>query len=163
MPIERAHEEFKRAMRDPLNLATIHRKRRPAPREYGSINRAIVVFTVAAWQAFVEALAMQILDEIRIPAGQDGYARHRDRRADVISACHRFSTPNAEGVQDLLVRVGFDPWPHWTWVWSRTRVCAAEARDMMNAWLRVRHAIAHGDAEVPGRKPCGRRAARPSC
>jgi hypothetical protein len=148
VPIERAHAEFKRAMRDPLNLATIHGERRPRAGHYVSINRAIVVFTVAAWQAFVEALALQILDEISIPPGQPGHAQHRHTQAEVKKACHYFSTPNAEGVRELLLHVGFDPWPHWTWVWSRSRVTPARARDMMNAWLRVRHHIAHGDAEL---------------
>jgi hypothetical protein len=156
MAIADAHAEFKRAMTDPLNLALVHRERRPrrgpsgrAAPHFASLNRGIVVLTVAAWQAYVEALATEILDVISVPPGEPGHRQHLNVRADVTNARHNFSTPNAEGVRDLLMRVGFDPLPHWTWRWSTNDMTPQLAHERMNAWLRVRHAIAHGDPVLP--------------
>jgi hypothetical protein len=57
--IEDAFAEFDRAMVNPRNLVEIHKALNKGPglrvREM-SLNRGIVVLTVAAWQAFLEDL-----------------------------------------------------------------------------------------------------------
>jgi hypothetical protein len=71
-----AEDEFLRALEDPLNLIAVHRAMNRGPgrrvREM-SLNRAVVVLTVAAWQAYLQDLVNEILDKIAIPAGQTGY------------------------------------------------------------------------------------------
>ncbi len=76
------------------------------------------------------------------------------------NAIHRFSTPNAENTQALLIGVGYDPWPDWAWTTRRGQgVTPPEARATLNEWLAVRHAIAHGGPGLPSvavlRKPDG--------
>jgi hypothetical protein len=149
--IEDARSEFERAMRDATNLVESHRALNPGVgrrfREL-SINRAIVVFTVAAWQAYLEDLLAEIVDYLEPPAGDPAVPRFRVIRADTTYAINRFSTPSAEGARDLLIRGGFDPLPHWHWA-GRWPLTIAQTRDRMNQWLRVRHAIAHGDPQLP--------------
>jgi hypothetical protein len=149
--IEDAAAEFDRAMSDPRNLVASHRALNPGVgrrfREM-SINRAVIVLTVAAWQSFVEDLAGEIIDELRPPDGDPGLPRYRVMRADTTFAIHHLSTPNAEKTRDLLLRAGFNPWPHWGWD-GRWPMTSFEVRERMNQWLRVRHAIAHGDPELP--------------
>ena len=55
-----------------------------------------------------------------------------------------FSTPNAENSRNLLLRVGFDPWPVWEVTDGRQKLSAAQTRARLNEWLQVRHALAHG-------------------
>jgi hypothetical protein len=149
--IEDAREEFDRAMQDSRNLVEAHRALNPGRgrrfREL-SINRAIVVLTVAAWQAFVEDLLDEIVMHLQPPPGDLALPHWRIIRAETTQAIDRFSTPNSEGTRDLLLRGGFDPWPFWAWD-GRWPLTSPQARDRMNQWLRVRHAIAHGDAAIP--------------
>jgi hypothetical protein len=54
-------------------------------------------------------------------------------------------TPNAENIRRLFQStVGFDPWPHWTWISHGRNWNAQYTRTRMNEWLRIRHAVAHG-------------------
>jgi hypothetical protein len=149
--IEDARAEFKRAMTDPDNLRASHRALRRGPgrrfREV-SINRAIVVLTVAAWQAYVEDLLDEIVEYLRVSPNDPAFPRFRVILADCRTAIHRFSTPNAEGTRELLMRGGFDPWPSWSWG-GRWSMQGTQVRERMNQWLQVRHAIAHGDADLP--------------
>jgi hypothetical protein len=76
--IQLAENEFVQAMGDSRNLIAIHKDlnqgRGRRIREV-SINRAVVVLTVAAWQAFCQDLVAEILDSIEIERGQDGFER----------------------------------------------------------------------------------------
>lgn len=146
-----AEYEFRRAMDDPNNLIAIHklslgtgRRRREV-----SLNRAVVVLTVAAWQAYLEALVNQILDPMAIPSGAQGHERFRIVKMNATKAAYNFSTPNAKNTRRLLMHLDFDPWPHWAWEERDVRLDTAAVRDRMNAWLLVRHAIAHGHPELP--------------
>jgi hypothetical protein len=149
--IEAAQWEFERAMTDSDNLVAVHRATEGPGRRTRevSINRAIVVLTVAAWQAFVEDLVAEILEEIEVAPGDAGYLSFLTLRADARNAAHNFSTPNAENTRGLLMRLGFDPWSYWTWWEGPVFLTAQQGRERMNQWLKVRHAIAHGDAELP--------------
>jgi hypothetical protein len=144
--------EYERAMVDSRNLIAIHKELNQGPgrrvREV-SINRGVVVLTVAAWQAYVQDLIAEILEEIELPLGAEGYDRYRLIKIDAKRASHHFSTPNAENTRNLLMNVGFDPWPHWTWHAGPVHLTAGRARERLNQWLQVRHAIAHGDDDLP--------------
>lgn len=147
-----AEREFIEAMADSENLIAIHRELNQGPgrrtREM-SLNRAIVVLSVAAWQAYVQDLTAEALRAFDVPAGQHGRAVFLAVRADVKNAAHNFSTPNADNTRNLLLRLGFDPWSAWTWQEGPQHVSANRARERMDQWLRVRHAIAHGHDELP--------------
>jgi hypothetical protein len=142
-----AQDEFEQAMRDPNNLVEIHRELKTGPgrrtREV-ALNRAIVVLSVAAWQAYVQDVAKAALHHIR-PAPGDPQGGYPVLRGQVLSSVHRFATPNAENTRDLLLHVGFDPWPSWVWMQGPAKVTSTQARERLNRWIRVRNAIAHGD------------------
>lgn len=142
-----ARAEFVQAMRDPNNLVVIHRTLRRGPgkrtREV-ALNRAIVVLSVAAWQAYVQDVAKAALDGMRPPRAEP-QGSFRVLRASLLNSVNRFATPNAENTRDLLLHVGFDPWPSWGWREGPGTLTSTQVCDRLNLWLRVRHAIAHGD------------------
>jgi hypothetical protein len=78
------------------------------------------------------------------PPGQS-LGGHAVLRALLLRALNTFATPNAENTRDLLLHVGFDPWPSWQWQEGRVQLSKVDVRDRLNHWLQVRHAIAHGD------------------
>lgn len=134
-------------MEDPQNLVAIHRELRQGPgrrtREV-ALNRAIVMFSVGAWQAYVQDVVTKAYDLLAPPAGQpQGW--YLVGRGQLELAIGRYNTPNAENTRDLLLHVGFDPWPAWTWREGPVRLAPVDVRNRLNRWLRVRHAIAHGD------------------
>jgi hypothetical protein len=71
---EQAREDFARAMSDPHNLVAIHRTTRNRGRRFRepTLNRAMVVLTAAAWQAFVQDTTMAILSSLAVPHGDPG-------------------------------------------------------------------------------------------
>ncbi len=61
-----------------------------------------------------------------------------------------FSTPNAENSRRVLIAVGFDPRPFWTWTLPGAKYWSTSAvTERLDQWLKVRHAIAHGHATLP--------------
>jgi hypothetical protein len=141
-----ARDRFKAAMADPENLVRIHRTlRQGAGRRTREIalDRAIVVFSVAAWQAFVQDSARAALDLMR-PQGGSAQGSYQVLRALLLRSLGTFSTPNSENTRDLLLHVGYDPWPYWEWREGRYRLRSVDVRQRLNHWLQVRHAIAHG-------------------
>lgn len=75
-------------------------------------------------------------------------------QGQVNGALGNFSTPNAENTRELLRSVGFDPRQYWTWtnraLGSREVILKpTEVEDQLRDWLKVRHAIAHGDEKLP--------------
>ena len=141
------HTDFEAALADPRNISEIHRDLRQGPgrriREV-ALNRAMVVLTVAAWQAFLQDAA-RVASEILKPEQGEPQGGYRVLRALLLQNINTFSTPNAENTRDLLLHVGFDPWPAWHWVEGPVHLDPDHVRTRLNAWLRVRHAIAHGD------------------
>ena len=90
--------EFERAMHDPRNLVEIHKALNPnRGRRWAepTINRGIVVLTVAAWQAFVEDLTIAVLYTMRRNvAGQPNLAgQFQLVEAASRNAVHRLNTP----------------------------------------------------------------------
>lgn len=123
-----------------------------------ALHRAGVVMTVAAWESYVEEVAIESLAAIETTAGgavihpaapMPAWARqiialHRSSLTQILS---RFNTPNAENVRDLFANaVGFDPWPTWTWRSRRRQWNELQTRTRLNHWLQVRHSIVHGFA-----------------
>jgi hypothetical protein len=160
MDITQALEAFRRATQHCDNLVMVHRGyggpglgRRS---EEVSLNRAVIVLAVASWQAVVQDLTFAALD-LSAPSPASGmtsatYAVLAGRVRTEIGA---FATPNAENSRKLLIAAGFDPRPHWTWRQGGGRgvgmitITPQNVDTRVNEWLRVRHAIAHGHAQLP--------------
>lgn len=144
---EAARAEFDEATVDSQNLVDIHRAlnqgRGRRFREV-TINRAIVVLTVAAWQAFVEDLAEAVLDTIEPPVADPTRPAWVLVNALTRGALGRYNTPDVSNTRSLLANVGFDPHPSWVWGFGRGASTPATVSRRIDEWLRVRHAIAHG-------------------
>jgi hypothetical protein len=148
---EAARDEFDAAMVDSQNLIDIHRSLNPSRgrrfREV-TINRAVVVLTVAAWQAFVEDLAVAILRTVEPPAGDPTRSAWVLVNALTRGAAGRYNTPNVFNTRSLLASVGFDPEPSWSWGFGHGRSGPSDVARRIDQWLEVRHSIAHG-GELP--------------
>jgi hypothetical protein len=122
-----------------------------------ALNRGAVVLSVAAWQAFVEDLALAILEELAPPSGQPGLPLHRLVAADLKGAIGRFNTPDAHNCVEVLGRVNFDPSSAWaiTFKWEKqwsarrngpilatTSLTSHEARGELDTWLAVAQFVA---------------------
>lgn len=160
--IQDAKDGFDRREQDVMDLVGIHtdlgrittsgavttHARRGRRYREAALNHAVVVLTVAAWQAFAEDLVDGIVAAIEPPHGSPGQAAHKVLKALTIGAKNRYATANAENTRSLMLNTGFDPHPHWHWAgrWPKT---ASEVTTEMNQWCKVRHAIAHGDQSLP--------------
>ena len=121
-----------------------------------AIHRAGVVLTVAAWQAYVEKVAIEALEqiELKIMRDQNGVptpawlrASFKFRKPAVAKAVGDLNTPNSQNVRRLLESsYGFDPRPYWVWESPRRNWDTQTFCDRTDAWLRIRHAIAHGNS-----------------
>lgn len=153
---------WEKSLRDARHVLEIHSSIRSGPgRRYQetSLNRAAVVLAVAAWQAFVEFQVHRWIKRLRPQAdwygdGDDRLkraddARYRIWRSQVNQAVTNFSTPNSQNVRKLMGAVGVDPYSAWTWNTPHGTVTSADAARRLDEWLRVRHAIAHGETELP--------------
>jgi hypothetical protein len=118
-------------------------------REELTLNRAIVVLTVAAWQAYVDDTTRAVLGTIKPPAGHPGMVDWNLIKANATTALGRFNTANSFNSLALFSRVGFDPLSSWTFRiprlgGARKTYVPADAQDEIDQWLGIRHAIAHG-------------------
>lgn len=160
MDLQQAVDNFDRALKHCDNIIAVHRGHGGASRgrrfQEASLNRAVIVLGVAAWQAAVQDLATAILDTTR-PAGPTALdiARHDTITGPVRKAIADFATPNAQNTRRLMVSAGFDPRPHWTYSSPggkgkpRISWVPAMVDSRLDEWLRVRHALAHGHDSLP--------------
>ena len=150
--------EFEKLLQTVEQLISIHGKLqqgRGRRHEQDAIHRAGVVLTVAAWQAYVEKVLQEGLSclENHVTAPIAGAApppwaviSFRVRAASIKKSIADFNTPNSENVQRLFKDAfDFDPWPTWKWHVSRRSWDSSTFRSRTNDWLKIRHAIAHGD------------------
>lgn len=158
-----ASSTFDGAVQGARDLIEIHRVRNPhAGRRHGpdlTLNRSAIVVAVAAWQAYVEALTLAILHGSVPPAGSALSRTYGVIQANVENRVDSLSTPNSQNTVTLLGLVNFNPRPAWsfTFDWERQRsnrygsmrshatVTPQQAADELDAWLKVRHAVAHGN------------------
>lgn len=157
MAIVDARNTFRRMVADAENLIEIHKDlgrvgtgasaapRRGRRYRERALNHGVVVITVAAWQAYVENFTSECLECLRPPPGDSSEPSYRVIRSLAMNVGKNFSTPNAENTRDLLMIVGVDPWASWAWREGNRDLTSADIRSRMNEWLKVRHAIAHGD------------------
>lgn len=147
-------------------LAEIHARIGSVPggrREQEALYRAGVVMTVAAWESYVEAVLIEAMTALT-PAGT---ATVGERTTWVLAcvaaqqAAKRFNTPNAQNVSSLMeTHLGLSIEPAWAITLSDSEYTAAQAKTRINAWLDIRHKVAHGGTlptDVPWiRDPSGR-------
>lgn len=147
---------FRRAMTHCDNLVAVHRgyggPTQGRRRREISVNRAIVVVTVAAWQAAVQDMVLaaiyagQPLPDSAMTAETYGIVAGRAR-----GSVEDFNTPNPENTRRLFLEVGFDPRPFWTWSQMGGQGVGVivlqphEVEQRMREWLSLRHDIAHGN------------------
>jgi hypothetical protein len=106
----------------------------------GGLNRAVVVMSVSAWEAYFEEVVREGVAALRPAMGPLG--AWSSLRASVDGLVGRFNTPNAENVR-LLVHsaLGLEDVTR-KWSWKNTT--PHQARTRLNRTLRQRHQIAHG-------------------
>lgn len=94
-----------------------------------SLNRGAVVFAVAAWQTYVEQLALAIVAESAPPSGDPTARTFAMLKANDENQVKRLNVPDAKKSIDLWAWIGFDPTPAWsfTFSWERQRSTATEA------------------------------------
>jgi len=166
-----ASREFALAVGYVDQLIAIHRKLqtgRGRRYEQDAIHRAGIVMMIAAWESYVEKVALEGLDAIErsagiaaggpqavAAAGPPPWVKHAFglRRTDIKNSIKRFNTPNAVNVRDLFEQVlEFSPWAHWSWHIRRRQWNQEEMRRRLNHWMDIRHSVAHGfplPADIP--------------
>lgn len=150
-------DKYRVAMSHCDNLVAVHRGHGGVARgrrdQEISLNRAVIVMTVASWQAAIQDMVETLVISAQPPAGplSNYYALLAGR---VRQEVNNFSTPNAENTRRLMRGAGFDPQPHWTWTQmggqgvGNVTITPAEAISRIAQWLRVRHDIAHGHEAI---------------
>lgn len=134
---------FKNASEEDLNSL-------PFKRKYYALSQAVVVFSVAAWQAYVENVIREIYQEIRLSintnSSDDNFWMNQVFNLNFNSTESRiegFSTPNSRKVIKLFRDcLGFDPSEHWKWENKKWK--GKNVHQITDFWLKVRHASAHG-------------------
>lgn len=140
------------------NLVSVHRGHGGAARGRRdleiSLNRAIIVITVAAWQAAIQDMVETTVIASQPPAGSNLANYYNLLAGQVRSAVGRFNTPNADNTRRLMRATGFDPRPHWTWTQGggqgvgSIKISPNTASISIGEWLKVRHEIAHGAPQI---------------
>lgn len=131
-----------------------------------SLNHAMVVLTAAAWEYYVEDICVEV-PEIVVAASP---GTPLGNAADVLKegATHRrntFHTPNAEKSKRHFLRsIGLNPTSSWNLEIRKSsvgRFAPSRARNRLDGWLDVRHAVAHG-ADLPNKQFIRNRSNNPS-
>ena len=138
-------------------LVAIHKKVQSGAgrrHQQDALHKAGVVMSVAAWQAYIEKLIVEVLDVIEAgirqphatpPAPPWALHSFNLRRSAIETELKKFNTPNSTNVRDILDRsFGFKPWPSWVWRAGKRNWNEQDTRQRTNDWVRVRHTIAHG-------------------
>jgi hypothetical protein len=106
----------------------------------GALNRAVVVMSVSAWEAYVEEVLREALRSIR-PANPP-VGHWSALNAAALSQLGRFNNPNVENVKSLFADYLGIADITLEWYWAH---CASQhACDLLTEAIRFRHQIAHG-------------------
>ncbi|SIR90524.1 hypothetical protein [Micromonospora avicenniae] len=162
MDVQETVDNFIKALEHCQNIIKVHRAVGDGGRgrrvEETSLNRGLVVIAAATWQAFVQDLAATLRDatltQVKAVAPSPLLAgAMRQWETDFNSSLEKFSTPGPDQTRQLLLRVGFDPRPHWIWqqrvAGKKVLVEHSHVVKALNQWLTVRHGVAHGHASMP--------------
>ena len=165
MDLDEAAANFVRSTTHCDNLIAVHRRsggdKAGKRDEEISVNRAIVVLTVGAWQAVIQDFTRACLD-LGTPGPGDTVSlpTYSLISGRVKMEINNFSTPDAQRSRALLLGAGYDPRPTWTWTQragqgkGMVTWLPGDADRRIAEWLRLRNAIAHGDAVLPAESSC---------
>jgi hypothetical protein len=107
----------------------------------GALNRAVVVMSVSAWEAYIEEVIIEAITAIR-PAAGNPLGIWPALNASARSAVGRFNNPNVDNVRILISdSIGL---PDITAFWSWKNCTVVHARELLAEALSLRHQIAHG-------------------
>lgn len=160
MDLLEAAANFVRSTKHCDNLVAVHGrsggKKAGKRAEEVSVNRAIVVLMVGAWQAVIQDFTRACLD-LGTPRPGDSVSilTYNLISGRVKMEINNFSTPDARRSRELLLAAGYDPRPTWTWTQhagrgqGMTTWSPADADRRIAEWIRLRNSIAHGDAVLP--------------
>ena len=137
-------------------LVAIHGRVQAGPgrrHEQEALHHAGVVMSIGAWESYVENVLQETIhvlsSQLQGPGGGPAppWAQLTFAAAmrSVQNKISQFNTPNAENVKRLFEEgIGFNPWPHWSWLEKRRQWNQREMQVRLNDWLKIRHGIAHG-------------------
>lgn len=163
MDVQEAVDNFATAMIHCDNLVAVHRAaggtNRGRRTTETSVNRGTIVLAVAAWQAFVQDTAVALRDKAMaelnaVSSAPRLAAAMSNWNTDFSAALEKFSTPGPDQTCSLLMRIGFNPRPNWTWTQNGGRgnasvvVQPVHVAKVITQWLRVRHDVAHGHTTI---------------
>ena len=123
-------------------------------KRYYALSQAVVVFSVAAWQAYAENVVKEIYDEVKMDLDINNTSDNlwvsqvfSLNFQSMRSRIQRFSTPSSRNVINLFRDcLGFDPSESWNWEEKSEKWKGKRVTDITDFWLKVRHAAAHGSA-----------------
>jgi hypothetical protein len=112
-------------------------------RQYGlaSLNRAIVVMSVSAWEAYVEELIRESVRALRPPGPPFGLS-WPPLNAYAMGLLSNFNTPNQVNVERLIRNCLGLADVHLSWAWQNCN--SAQAVQRLTDAMNYRHQIAHG-------------------
>lgn len=108
---------------------------------------AALATQVAAWDAYVKALANEYFSVTALASNPRFNAMHSLCESNMTNAKDKLNTPNSENTRNFfLAYTGFDPWPSWNGVrfGSTSMSSVLHVRDRLNEIFKVRHSFAHG-------------------
>ena len=111
----------------------------------GSLNRAVVVTCLSAWEAYVEGVVKEAVESFR--PDEPNRTIWQSINASTRSAVGRFNTPNVENVDRLLADSIGQQNVSAAWAWRNCTV--QQARDRLTEAITLRHQIAHGVSPRP--------------
>jgi hypothetical protein len=145
--VKAAEVAFDKAIRVPnrvLEVQDLVRWKAGYPVRQQALYEAAVVLTIAAWQTFTEDIARTVLARTAESAGSQGAKLALLAGGALEESIQRFNTPNMPNVEELFKSVGFDLGTAWSVTLGGAPLMSKEAVTLVNAWLQVRHSVAHG-------------------
>ena len=144
MPSRAYSSRLEGVLRDAEDILNAHETlrtgQRGRQRGLGGLNRAVVVLSVAAWEAYIEEVVLEAISAARPSSGPMGtWTAWSSTSTRLVGRLH---TPNPEKVRELLRdTLGItDIAASWHW-----HSCdATTARSKLRYALKRRHEIAHG-------------------
>lgn len=146
-------KDFKEVMKMSDNLVAVHRKsggnaRGKRSRET-SLNGAIVLNSMAAWQVVVEGCASVSVKKLKAEIDSAGVFYSDGFYSTVKNAILTLATPNYDNTLRVIRFAGFDPKPSWDSIKRPGRSRSMTFQETLDGWLKIRHSVAHGDTAMP--------------
>lgn len=144
MPSAAFSDHLEALLADPAEVLEAHEKLRTKKKgrqwKLGALNRAALVLTVSAWEAYVEEVLKEAVEAMKPPTGPVG--SWAATKASALSAVGRLNTPNSQNVRQLVRdSIGLaDVTAKWAW----KNTTPKRARERLDEMLLDRHRIAHG-------------------